>query len=659
MISLIEDKNRELEIKKIYDSLNEKINEKMTDEIEIVAANGASYISDFMSDLPHNAYINKGATGCGGTTLVITNNEQYVIAVHSINTIKNKVNQHSNLCPVYSEISDDDINYYLENFNGIKKFMVTYDSLPRLLKFINVSEYRLLVDEVQVLIRYLGHFKISTSNNLLNQVYKFKSVSYLTATPTERCYLPQSLKKLDYVNIKWPNLKKPDIKHMYCGKQLQTKVVSFILDKLDNTDDEIYVFYNSKTGVTSTIKKLLSVKPDMNLDDIKIVFSDSDENIKYFKSQLKCKNINIGNDLVTDENGVPVAGYNKRVNFISSFGFEGVDFYSFGKDVITLIVADSFSKSMRYDISIDLPQIIGRFRRDKTTGLFPKNDIFFIWKSMSEEVKYTDHNKLIMHISKNIYFCESVLNLSSSIFDQSELHESNQRTLSGWEPYIIRNTSYSEEYIINDYVMEGIMSAYCAMHVDYHMMYNLDDDNLISDSSFVSNSLQSISNKLDTFDIPQLSSQYSVLLNRKISFAKVAKEYYDLYLLSQLPEYSHKINDIRLEMQSLLEMSDLLKDSLEYFDIEYIKSYNFKEHHILKFYNNKIFIKNLKSNLSKYGIIENALIPLDSVIPLIEKIYSENGITAKVKKASINELCYNKQKMVDGIKYLLIEGIKS
>ena len=650
MNNLIEE-NKELEIRKIYDILNEKINEKLTDEIVIPAAKGAHYLSDFMDDLPHNAYINKGATGCGGTTLAITNSEPYVIAVHSVNTIKNKINQHKNLCPVYNEISDDDIKFYIEKKNNnVQKFIVTYDSLPRLLKFINPYNFRLLVDEVQVLIRYLGHFKISTSNKLLNQVYKFKSTSYLTATPTERCYLPQSLKKLDYINIEWPNLIKPDIKHMYCGKQLQTKVVSFIIDKLDNTDDEIYVFYNSKSGVTSTIKKLLSAKPDMKLDDIKIVFSDSDENIKYFKTQLKCKNINIGNDLITDDDGVPLSGYNKRVNFISSFGFEGVDFYSFGKNVITLIVADSFSKSMRYDISIDLPQIIGRFRRDKNTNLFPKNDIFFIWKSMAEEVKYTDHDKLIMYISKNIYFCDSILKLSSSIFDQSELYESNQRTVSGWEPYIIRDTIHSEDYLINDYAMEGIMSAYCAMHVDYHMMYNLDENSMITDSSLVSNSLQAISNKLDTFDIPQLNAQYSALLNRKISFAKIAKEYYDLSILLKLPEYSHKINDIKLEMQSLLEMSDLLKDCLEYFTIEHIKGYNFKECHITKFYNNKLGMEKLKQEFSNYFKIGD-LVNQDVAIITLAKLYNEFNINENVKKSTLLNLGVAKSKKVNGELY--------
>jgi hypothetical protein len=98
------------QIKEITDILLDRANQKLNDEITI-SANG-KYLSDFMDDLPHNSYINKGITGCGGTTLAITNDENYVIAVHSTNIIINKSKQHKNLCPIYSETTNEDILYY-------------------------------------------------------------------------------------------------------------------------------------------------------------------------------------------------------------------------------------------------------------------------------------------------------------------------------------------------------------------------------------------------------------------------------------------------------------------------------------------------------------------------------------------------------------------
>lgn len=43
-----------------------------------------------MEDLPHNCIFNKVVTGCGGTTVVLRNSEDYVIAVPTTELIINK-----------------------------------------------------------------------------------------------------------------------------------------------------------------------------------------------------------------------------------------------------------------------------------------------------------------------------------------------------------------------------------------------------------------------------------------------------------------------------------------------------------------------------------------------------------------------------------------
>ena len=43
-------------------------------------------------DLPHNCVFNKKITGCGGTTIALFNNENYVIAVPTKELIVNKTN---------------------------------------------------------------------------------------------------------------------------------------------------------------------------------------------------------------------------------------------------------------------------------------------------------------------------------------------------------------------------------------------------------------------------------------------------------------------------------------------------------------------------------------------------------------------------------------
>ena len=43
-----------------------------------------------LRDLPHNCIFNKVVTGCGGTTVVLRNSEDYVIAVPTTELIINK-----------------------------------------------------------------------------------------------------------------------------------------------------------------------------------------------------------------------------------------------------------------------------------------------------------------------------------------------------------------------------------------------------------------------------------------------------------------------------------------------------------------------------------------------------------------------------------------
>ena len=49
-----------------------------------------------MTDLPHDCIFNKVRTGCGGTTIALRNEENYVIAVPTTELIINKCNSTEN-----------------------------------------------------------------------------------------------------------------------------------------------------------------------------------------------------------------------------------------------------------------------------------------------------------------------------------------------------------------------------------------------------------------------------------------------------------------------------------------------------------------------------------------------------------------------------------
>ena len=86
---------------------------------------GIKYLSDAgYKDLPSNAYINKQITGVGGTSIAIENDVNYVIVVPNVRLIKNKLEKHSNIIPLYGDVSNKEFKEMLEqllNYSDEKK----------------------------------------------------------------------------------------------------------------------------------------------------------------------------------------------------------------------------------------------------------------------------------------------------------------------------------------------------------------------------------------------------------------------------------------------------------------------------------------------------------------------------------------------------------
>lgn len=496
----------------------------------ITVPSGTKYLSEIISDLPHNAYINKGLTGIGGTTIALTNDEYYVVAVHTLALVENKMQQHNHVLGVFGQTTNNEIQEYVAN--GGKKIIVTYDSLCKVISNIDTKQFRLLVDEVQVLIRYTGVFKIKVCNSLIDRAYEFKSVSYLTATPTPLQYLPKPMQELDYVEYKWEDAVKPSIRHKYVGNLITTKVVAYILDKYFNTNTDIFIFFNSLHGVTTTTKKLLKAEDSLSLNDINMFFAHTEKNIRSMRQSLG-KTFNMS---------VPLIGNEKRINFVSSFGFEGIDFYN--KDVSILVVSDSKSKSMRYDISIDLPQIVGRFRN------VPNAVIDFIWSSYTDQASM-DEEEFIRQFKHEESETKEMVNMTE--------HNSvaNKAAIAYIEKTQTAHMYMTDDnkVMINKYAYESLMSSFSAMHCDYYVM----KPNEPVSSVLAIDKAMDIFNVNDTLEIAELSLKHTKNLNRVFSFKKLAKEYVSVVdALNSIEIIDKEIYKNRLD--ELLQYSeDLLK----------------------------------------------------------------------------------------------------
>jgi hypothetical protein len=350
----------------------------------------AKYLSDdvqFHAGLPEKCIFDKGKTGCGGTTVALESSSDYVIAVPFVALIKNKVSQHENVCGVYGETSDGEIQEYLASDKVIKKFIVTYDSLERLLKFINPSKYKLLVDEYHILFTHYGSadkpFRKEAVQKVLNNYEKFSDYCFMSASPLENDFVLDELRDLDFLKALWPNTDPIKVNSIHCEDVL-AYVSELIQDFLSgDITGNAYFFLNSLTAIEKLIKNNY-----LKEEDARVIYSESNEKI-----------LSLPRSTVTSSP--------KKINFLTSTVFEGVDIYDENGRVF--IVSDQRHSNSLVDISTSFIQIIGRIRNSKHS-----NEVMHIFSKnrYSSNVTYDEYKdaceKDIMEARKDVELLNKV-----------------------------------------------------------------------------------------------------------------------------------------------------------------------------------------------------------------------------------------------------------
>ena len=157
-----------------------------------------------MADLPHNCIFNKVRTGCGGTTIALQNEENYVVAVPTTELIINKLNSTKNLFGLYGNftpILKNELISYTKR-SGVKKIMCTYDKIPTLLEHVNGKDFCLLVDEYHNLLKQYM-FRKRAINGVLDNFRKFKSFCFMSATSIDPELKPEVLKDVPEYYADW------------------------------------------------------------------------------------------------------------------------------------------------------------------------------------------------------------------------------------------------------------------------------------------------------------------------------------------------------------------------------------------------------------------------------------------------------------------------
>ena len=253
------------------------------------------------------------------------------------------------------------------------KILVTYDSF-RIVKDIiqhNFSDldYRVVIDEFQSIFTD-SKFKSDTELQFVKSVQGIQKVCYVSATPMMIKYLEmlEEFKNLPYYELDWEALEpgrvsrptlyvknlvsvytevKPIIKSYLEGKfeYRYVKQEDGSVEKIISKEAVFYV--NSVNNITSIVKRA-----GLTPDQVNILVANTTDNVNKIHKRLGRK-FDIGTVPLRDEP-------RKMFTFCTRTVYLGADFYS--DNARSFVVSDANIDTLAVDITLDLPQILGRQR---------------------------------------------------------------------------------------------------------------------------------------------------------------------------------------------------------------------------------------------------------------------------------------------------------
>lgn len=312
-----------------------------------------------LKDLPHNCIFNKVVTGCGGTTVVLQNAEDYVIAVPTTELIINKTDLISAGISnrTYNGIRpfglfgrfDDSVDRLLKDYlnsTDTKKIMCTYDKVPKLMEYIQAKDYRILIDEYHCLLKAYS-YRQKAIDGVLANFKAFKSFCFMSATPILPSFKPNCLKSVNEIQAVWPKVEKLYVELQQTNKPylLAANIINaykkdgYIVSEKGIKSYEAFFFLNSVTDIAAILKHCNLCK-----DEVRIICANNEDN------QEKL----IGYDISNSRSP------NKMFNFITSKSFEGADYNS--ETGVCFVISSSSNPHTQASIDTDIPQIAGRIR---------------------------------------------------------------------------------------------------------------------------------------------------------------------------------------------------------------------------------------------------------------------------------------------------------
>lgn len=575
-----------------------------------------------LTDLPYNCLFNKKITGCGGTTIALFNDENYVIVVPTTELIVNKTNRSD---AGISTITNYDgkqqtviglfgtFSYYLKRqlkeylaTEGTKKIICTYDKVNALTKLLDPSKFRILIDEYQILLKGYSYRK-SAINGVLNNFRLYKSHCFMSATPINPDFKPSALDGIEEVVAEWNET--DTLRVVLDETKYPFQKAANIINAFKNDGfkmalngaitNELFFFINSVSDIASILNYC-----ELKDEEVKIVCADKEEN------QRRLVGYTISNSRAE----------NKPVTFITSKSFEGADYFS--ETGASFVVSNSSKQQTLLDISTDIYQIAGRIRTESNPN---RNTLIHIFNttgkgSLNLNISYQE---MVDLVNKRINGAKKLINIANMDEEASEADIFN-------DDYIVKDEN--GKYYLNDTLIKLELFNYSINQEIYK--------NGISITKAYNN------NNVEVFEAPEDDTIKNELtkVGTKITFKEAFLKYaeikgnkYDMTDTSYLEKVQPLIVKAYAELgEKTVRELKYIKKNVEaaLLNIDKSKSENNKVAQLLK------------------DEIRTGFITIRDINNIFSRIYDRLGITNTVKATNIEKYyeCKQTSRRIDGVK---------
>ena len=495
---------------------------------------GIRYINQWENfSLPtHPCIINKQITGCGFTEYCLTNKDNVILCSPRKILLENKEEQHSGDV-LYaksgldtfvnfekdlttgtkrpdkdkeSDLSNEEIKDIITKFkNSIQqyyqtcvmnnkpcKILVTYDSFRHVKSALgdSIKYFYVVIDEFQSVFTD-AKFKSTTEIEFISQLQGIQNLSFVSATPMLDKYLEMldEFKDLPYYEMDWETedpsrISIPKLNVHSCSRSVLPAAQEIIQEYLDGkfettviiADDNSNKNIESREAVlyVNSVKNICDIisKCGLTLDNTNVLCANTEENeLKILKAfgYKSLKNFKDITGLETCLGKVPTKDQPRKMfTLCTRTVYLGADFYS--DNARTFIFSDANIDSLTVDITIDLPQILGRQRLEENPW---KNRAELYYKTLNKDKGMTqedfDNLRAAKQKKTENLLLSYKLTTEEAKHDLAEAYQNLSKTFNYKNDYVAVNTHGGADLIpvFNNLVMINDMRSYEIQQVDY------------------------------------------------------------------------------------------------------------------------------------------------------------------------------------------------